>query len=481
MKDAWANVLVSKSEVVSLSILESSAYGLPSLINKNIEVLGLENSVITTNLSLESIKNKIIEISKWSYEKRTLIGKSISETINIKSSIDSISKKYRNFYNSIDYRIEEEYPKKLDFYNLLKSENINFLMVSGSYMFNLMFPSLLIIMFVIVGKFSIAGEIGLVASFWITLTQIFSSNMRSIIISEQKIDYAVMTAYFRIAFSIIFFLIFFQFSNNFFNFENSNLIVLISILILSQWINEMNLVKLELKDNNIKFILITLFNTLITITALILIFYSKIDYLFYLISVYVVYILFESSRNFLESKIIKKNIIQFIFKLNIQTIAFLSSFSIIISSFAWKFMIYFIFNKSIAGIFFACFSIGSFPGTLFNSVIGPAYIKKKMRIPNILKRLFFIFFIILLIFLFYNIIKLNSETEINFLSLEFIYFTTSLSLIGSYFMSYAMYLRHKKIQTSYKERSELFKTDIFYGISITFIIPILYILGELHL
>ena len=211
MKDAWANVLVSKSEVVSLSILESSAYGLPSLINKNIEVLGLENSVITTNLSLESIKNKIIEISKWSYEKRTLIGKSISETINIKSSIDSISKKYRNFYNSIDYRIEEEYPKKLDFlYNLLKSENINFLMVSGSYMFNLMFPSLLIIMFVIVGKFSIAGEIGLVASFWITLTQIFSSNMRSIIISEQKIDYAVMTAYFRIAFSIIFFLIFFS-------------------------------------------------------------------------------------------------------------------------------------------------------------------------------------------------------------------------------------------------------------------------------
>ena len=100
-----------------------------------------------------------------------------------------------------------------------------------------------------------------------------------------------------------------------------------------------------------------------------------------------------------------------------------------------------------------------------------------MRIPNILKRLFFIFFIILLIFLFYNIIKLNSETEINFLSLEFIYFTTSLSLIGSYFMSYAMYLRHKKIQTSYKERSELFKTDIFYGISITFIIPILYIFG----
>ena len=46
MQQSWANVLISKSEVVSLSILESSAYKLPSLINKNIEVLGLENSVI---------------------------------------------------------------------------------------------------------------------------------------------------------------------------------------------------------------------------------------------------------------------------------------------------------------------------------------------------------------------------------------------------------------------------------------------------
>ena len=69
----------------------SNTYGLPSLINKNIEVLGLENSVITTNLSLESIKNKIIEISKWSM-KKNFDGKSISETINIKSSIDSIIK-----------------------------------------------------------------------------------------------------------------------------------------------------------------------------------------------------------------------------------------------------------------------------------------------------------------------------------------------------------------------------------------------------
>jgi len=44
-------------------------------------------------------------------------------------------------------------------------------------------------------------------------------------------------------------------------------------------------------------------------------------------------------------------------------------------------------------------------------------------------------------------------------------------------MSYAMYLRHKKIQSSFEERMYLFKRDILYGISITFLIPILYYLG----
>ena len=58
MLESWANVLISKSEVVSLSILESSVYELPSLINRNIEVIGLEKSVITTNISLENITTR---------------------------------------------------------------------------------------------------------------------------------------------------------------------------------------------------------------------------------------------------------------------------------------------------------------------------------------------------------------------------------------------------------------------------------------
>tara|TARA_B110000027_G_C16057393_1_gene272817 strand:- start:435 stop:1130 length:696 start_codon:yes stop_codon:yes gene_type:complete len=166
-----------------------------------------------------------------------------------------------------------------------------------------------------------------------------------------------------------------------------------------------------------------------------------------------------------------------IIKLNIQTIAFLSSFSIIISSFAWRIMIYYIFDKSLAGIFFACFSIGSFPGTLFNSVIGPAFIKQKISISNNFKKMSYILFTIIFSAFILSTYLIIKVTNLDFLGTQFIMFTASVSLMGSYFMSYAMYLRHKKIQASLEERIYLFKRDILYGISITFLIPMLYFSG----
>jgi hypothetical protein len=137
-------------------------------------------------------------------------------------------------------------------------------------------------------------------------------------------------------------------------------------------------------------------------------------------------------------------------------------------------MIYYTFDKSLAGVFFACFSIGSFPGTVFNSVIGPAFIKQKIQLTNKIKNFLYVVFVLILIWFTLNYFLIFDGNKINYLSLEFISFTVSISLIGSYFMSYAMYLRHKKLQSSSKVRSDLFQTDILYGTSITFLIPILY-------
>ena len=45
-------------------------------------------------------------------------------------------------------------------------------------------------------------------------------------------------------------------------------------------------------------------------------------------------------------------------------------------------------------------------------------------------------------------------------------------------MVYAMYRRHIKIQQSIKDREYLFKLDILYGTSITFLIPMFFYLAE---
>ena len=70
MSSSWANILVSKSEVLSLSILESSYFGLPSITNKNIELNEFKECVVLTSLNINELTNKIQDISRWSLEDR---------------------------------------------------------------------------------------------------------------------------------------------------------------------------------------------------------------------------------------------------------------------------------------------------------------------------------------------------------------------------------------------------------------------------
>ena len=490
MREAWLNILISKSEVLSLSILESCLYGLPSLVNKDIEIDNFGDSIIFTNLLVDQISKKIIEITSWSLDQRKAKEKLVISSVVDKTSIKTISQKYEHMYQDIridtgivydesktDSDLDSIEEVQLPFISVLK-KNLNFLLISSAYTFNLMFASLLVVSLVILGYYSIAGELGLVISFWITITQIFSSNMRSIVVSEQNTNYANYSLIYRFFFSMCALIIFYIVSKNYLIFENQNLIFSSSALIMSQWVNEMKLVQFEVNKTYKKFnifLYINVFTIFCTVAILIL---NKLILLQYLLGGYslaiVIYLLKDFLFYFLGST---KATFRTIIKINIQTIAFASSFSVIISSFVWRIMIYYIFDKSLAGIFFACFSIGSFPGTLFNSVIGPAFIKQKIEISNTIKKISSIFFILLLVATSLTIYSLLLEENITYIGFEFVSFTILISLIGSYFMSYAMYLRHKKIQTSEKDRMYIFKRDILYGLSITFLIPILYYSG----
>ena len=477
LSESWLNVLLSKSEVLSLSILESSLYGLPSLANKNIEIKQIEDSIISSNTSIEGIKEKIELISNWTLEERLQKGLDIYKNVEAITSIDKISTKYKQLYdNSYEEKNIYETPQG----RIFSLNNFKFLLLTGTYMFNLMFTSFIVVALVAFGHYSIAGELGLVTSFWITLTQIFSSNLRSIILSENKIEYAFSTLFYRIFVSIIFYILAYVFILQFISFENKNLIALFSLLILVQWINEMSLVKSEVNKKSLIFTIYSIVNLITLILSVICLYFSYFNFLMYIIFGYILFLVFSIIANYYKFHEKNFNInYKLFYQLNIRTIAFLSSFSIVISSFAWRMMIYFTFDKSIAGVFFACFSVGSFPGTLFNSVVGPAFIKQKIQLNKKFKNILFAAFVLILIWFVFSYFLIFNSEKINYLSLEFISFTVSISLVGSYFMSYAMYLRHKKIQSSLKVRSDLFQTDILYGSSITFLIPILYYLGSI--
>ena len=473
LNESWVNIILSKSEVLSLSILESSIHGLPSLANNSIEIKEIEDSIITSETSVSDIKKKLDLVSNWTHEERLQRGRNIYKNVERITSIDKISASYKKLYNNITDK-ENIFENKLFSLN-----NFRFLLLTGTYMFNLMFSSFIVVALVGFGHYSIAGELGLAISFWITVTQIFSSNMRSIIVSENKSEYAYSTLLYRILFSIFSFLFTYLIITKFTSFENKELIILFSFLILVQWVNEMSLVKSEVEKKTRIFNIFSFLNIVILFSSIFCIYYSYFKILTYIIFSYILLVIISIMINYF--KFYEKKLdfdYNSIYQLNIKTIAFLSSFSIVISSFAWRMMIYFTFDKSLAGLFFACFSVGSFPGTFFNSVLGPAFIKQKIKLNKNFKFFLYLVFVLILIWFVHSFFQIFNYEEINYLSLEFISLTVSISLIGSYFMSYAMYLRHKKIQSSTKLRSDLFQTDIMYGVSITFLIPILYYLGN---
>ena len=125
------------------------------------------------------------------------------------------------------------------------------------------------------------------------------------------------------------------------------------------------------------------------------IFQSRLDYITTIIHVYIALFSILIIPDIFSLNNLK-NIFSAI-KINLNSIAFVSSMSIISSSFIWRLLIFAFFEKSIAGIFYACFSVGSFPGTLFNSIIGPIVVRDKIKLPEKYWNFFKIVFVVLLI------------------------------------------------------------------------------------
>ena len=169
--------------------------------------------------------------------------------------------------------------------------------------------------------------------------------------------------------------------------------------------------------------------------------------------------------NFRQQKIKKIEILKILE--NFKRLALLSSISNIIAVLIWRYSIYFTYDKKMAGIMIAAFSVASFPGTLANNIVGPSFVKLKIRKSylSMLKNTLFSLLIILSFIFIFNIYGEN-----------IFYKLINISLIGTIVLTFSIYLKNL-VMVNNNLHTNVFKIDILYSISI---VPLIIILDKIN-
>jgi glycosyltransferase involved in cell wall biosynthesis len=472
MSESWVNLLLSRSEVLSFSLLEAGTFGLPTVISKNIETL--KDDKITIKIlanKKENIIKTFIRISNWSYFYRTSLQKKLSNFFKKYKKNESI-----NFFQSLSSLYMKSFTyndEPMD--NYKKDVNLNFVFSTISHSLNIFLPSVIMILsYFFLEKFLVA-DIGFFSSLFIMLTSIFSGNTRMLTIRDRTLDLLYSTLIFRILYSIFILSIFFLFLFYKSNLDIKVLIFLLALLIVVLWCHEIVLLIYEINLDRIKQFFFIVFQFSFILSLSILFILKNYILINFLVGLFCLIIFTINLSNIKKINIIFSNTF---FRRTALYYAYLSSISIIVNIFAWRFYIYYIFTKEIAATLFIVFAIASFPATLFNNVIAPSFFYYKIVIRNYFKKITIFLFILSIIYglASYKYMALNDYSG----SLDLLFYKTlKLSIIGSFIMIYAMYFRHKIFYDTNK-KNEVFVTDIIYGITLIFTLPILNEIGGLE-
>ena len=359
IRKAWANILISKSEVLSFSVLESGIYGLSSIITKNIETLNDDKITNKVKTEESSIIKKIIEVSNWSLSKRRSIGHLTSKFFNNykaksqKLLITDLNKYY-------EYIIT----------NSIKSTKVSlesFYITSLVHSLNVFLPNIILFLSFISFDSKFAAEIGLTNITFIALTQMLSGNIRLISVQQKNIKLLRNNLFFRLIIGIIILILFQTLSYNFEFIEEYKTTFLISSLIILLWCSELALSIFEIQRDTIK-LLLSLFFYVLLIFLLIITFVLKnlfLIHLVILISTFgLLFFCIKSLRYNLNLNLSIKNLLGK--KIGFEQ--YLSSISTPLSSMCWRFYLFFSYSKEISGTIFIAFAIFSFESS-FSIVI----------------------------------------------------------------------------------------------------------------
>ncbi len=358
------------------------------------------------------------------------------------------------------------------FENLNKNQKYFF--IFPSYILNFFSSSVLLVIIYFSKLQYLAADFGLTTSFLFLICHILSFNERSVLLSENNLNNVNSSFIFRIQSSIILIIVSLIF------FKTQNLLSLftlsISFLIISHWCLEIFLIKSEI-EKNFKLIKITIFFSFlyIVISALaILAGNLKIFSVFTIFYSFIVLSLCFSQFKKLYLIVDYLNYYNFFFKKNLLSYRLTSSFFISISNFYFRYFIYILFSKDLAGSLFTFFTFGSFPASIYSLVLAPSLLRDKIDI-NKLKIFIFTFTIYFFIGIILFLLFIFNE---NFSSQNLL--IVSLSMIGSIVMIYSLHRRQVMIY-NINTRSYCFQLDIFFSISIICIVPVIYSINNEYL
>jgi len=460
ISESWCNVLLSKSEILSLSVLEAFSMGTQSFVNKKI----FFPNWIKRYLIRSKVKDTIL-----SNNIQKIMNQNLQEKQNLKNKMKNLFK--NNYELAKEKDIYQIFLKKIcnQHKNIHSFSNLS---VLASNLLNSVLVPFLIVFSVIFNNSFFAAEIGLYPGIVLLLTQVFSANARSLLLYNR--DRSFYDQAINIRFYLGLFVVFILTIYHYYHYdENFFILFILSFIVYISWINEINLAIHEKNRSSffIKFFLIISFVFYFLIVANYLL---KDENLLKILQLYLCFhiLFFLYHVNFLNFNI--KKFIKYFQNQFKEYLSFASSLFNIIAIIIWRISLVLLLGKSTAGLFFASFAIASFPGTVFNNIIGQIVIINK-RIKDFVSKssnlllIFYIICIFALIIL--NQIFLKNYEFYNFFNI------TLISLLGTPFMLRALYFRHMVLSINRRYQKKIFIIDIMYGVSISPIIAILFYIG----
>ena len=461
ISESWCNVLLSKSEILSLSVLEAFSVGTQSLVNKKIFFPNwIKKYLIRSKVANFNLVQNIKLIMNQDIKKKVFLKKNMKGIFQNKYTLSNEKDIYQGFLKKIteQHNTNKQFSNfSVLFSNLLNSVLVPFLMVLS----------------VLFGNATFAAEIGVIPGIVLLLTQVFSANARSLLLYNRDSRFydQVVNIRFYVGIIIIVMLTSYQY---FFSYtENFITLSILSFIVYFSWINEINLAIHEKNRSSLViklFLIISILFYILVMANFILDTAQLLDILkFYLLFHVLFFIYHINILNFSVKKFIKyfKNQYE-------EYLSVASSFFNIIGVIIWRISLVSLLGKPMAGLFFASFAIASFPGTLFNNIVGQI-VTINQQIKNVIYKISNILFILYIIFIvgltILNQLLLGEHEYFNFFSI------TLTSLLGTPFMLRALSNRHEFLSFSKSFQKKIFVKDIMYGVSISPIIIVLYYLG----